>query len=736
MSSLPTQVRYIITNKQRKVFLVGAGISKDPPTSFPIASELISALMECISRIVPTTLNEYVQLVEQGIINGTLGYRLEVLLEIARQGMGDRVLKLLNFFEHSVPNINHYLMALYLSKGHIVITTNFDTMIEDAYVRLIGNAKNLTVIVTEKEFEVASVSLPSGGSILIKLHGSVHNIRKKPNYKSIQITLASIANGLSRGKRRLLNKLLHDHNFIVLGYSGNDDFDINPLLLASKTKRRFLWIKHRDIPLTVWGHNNLPESLPKDDTIRLFLTEKTNSFLIEGVTREFLSLLPDFKTASDAVSLASIPSVSWKEILEKSVISDLAISKISCIRYMAKILEYNSKLDIARACFEEGLKYAHGIERAELLDDIGQCCLLSRDMAASMSYRLIARKVAHRFDSETAKLIVARSWLGIGECLRHMTNYSLALRAFRKAVIKFESLRMHDRVAYCLSGIGGIFRMTSRFNAAENEYRRALVKFHSGRDLLGRIYALWGLAEIFKYRGDFRNSHKYCIKVRSQAIKLGHDRLIALIIWQEAELLRMQFHISEALNMYTEALERFPTTDIAGRSWAFEGMAQCKILIGQSPLSEINSAMVGFESLHAMIGLASVKLDEAIFFLNQRDPTRAWKILQNVKINSLPPKDIANYHLLLASYQASIGDEQSIKTYRGVALAYRRLGMDFAFVAAVILMAESLPLKNVIRSKLWGAAKAVSKKNNYIHECIVIRDIEASRNPMYLINLF
>lgn len=736
MSVLPTKVTAIINSRQRKVFLVGAGISKDPPTSFPLAFELVSAFLECVSQTIPA-FARFVNLVEQAVRQGIVGYRLEVLLEIARQGIGDQVLTLLSFLDHGVPNIFHNLLAFYLTKGHIVVTTNFDTMIEDAYERLTGDTKGLTVILSEKQFETASRSLPLGG-LLIKLHGSVRNARKKPSYGSIQITLASMANGLSRGKRRLLKRLLKEYDFIVLGYSGNDDFDINPVLLASKVGRRFLWVKHRVTPLTVWTQNGLPSSIPKDDIIRSLLTGKTNSFLIEGQTKEFLSFVPGFKTAASAVGLTPTPSVSWKEILRQSFASGIVVSRIDCIRYIAKILEYNSRLDLTRTCLEEGLKHAHKVERAVLLDDLGQCCLLLRDMAASMSYRLAARKVASRFDSETARLVVARSWLGIGECLRHTTRYSSALRTFRKAATLFGVFRMHDRVAYCLSGIGGIYRMTSRFDAAEDAYHQALAEFRSGRDIPGRLYALWGLSEVFKYKGDFEKSLRAYALVRRQAEKLGHDRLTALSLWGEAELLRLQFRVSDAVNIYKEALNRFPVTDTAGRSWALEGMAQCKLLQGASPLSELHSAANGFETLHAVIGQAAVKLDEVAFHLRQGQFGTACQILQEVQVtllSSLPPKDVANYRLLFAEYQSATGDPRFLRTYVSAATAYRRLGMDYAFVAAVILMAKTLPRDQVKRSKLWHSAKAIAKHRRFSHECMVIQGIEATRNPQYLVNL-
>lgn len=734
MSCLPATARAIITSRQRKVFLVGAGISKDPPTLFPLASELISAFLECISQAVPAFIG-YVNLVEQAVRQPpAAGYRLEVLLEMARQGIGDRVLKVLSFLEHGVPNVFHNLLALYLAKGHIIVTTNFDTMIEDAYERITAGTQGLTVILTEKQFEAASRSLPLGG-LLIKLHGSVRNVRGKPSYRSIQITLASMANGLSRGKKRLLERLLQEQDFIVLGYSGNDDFDINPVFLASKAGRRFLWVKHSATPLTVWPQDSLPVTIPKDDTIRCLLQGKTNSFLIEGQTKEFLRLLPGFKTASSAVGVTPPSSVSWREILKQSFRSDLVVSRIDCVRYIAKILEYNSHLDLARACFEDSLKHAHAVERAVLLDDLGQCCLLSRDMAASLSCRLSARKVASRFDSKTARLIVARSWLGIGECLRNTTRYSTALRAFKKAATLFGALGMHDRVGYCLSGIGGIYRMTSRFDAAEDSYHRALAEFRSGKDLPGRLYALWGLAEVLKYRGDFGKPLEAYTQVRRQAEKLGHDRLTALSLWGEAELLRLQFHISDALYAYTEALNRFPATDTAGRSWALEGIAQCNILQGVSPLSELRSATVGFEKLHAVIGQAAVKLDEVTFHLSQAQPGSAWETLQQVQITLLPSKDVANYRLLLAEYQFATADPRFLRTYVSAATAYRRLGMDYAFVAAVILMAKALPRSKAIRSKLWHSAKAIATRRRFRHECMVIQDIEAARNPQYLVNL-
>jgi tetratricopeptide (TPR) repeat protein len=222
------------------VFLVGAGISFEPPsylTTWPQS--------ECIKAIMPLDPDIEKKLME--------AVRPEVFFQILYNITGKKALiplEVLNSVtlnseeELIAPNILHFFLAEMMLKGHLVLTTNFDDLIERAYEK-IANGKKPKVAIFDTDFQNLYEELNSLKSgCLIKIHGSFVTPEGRDCRDSIIAILQQVQREFPESKRKLVKKLIEEHDLVVMGYSGLDDFDIYPFLLESPSDKCIWWISH------------------------------------------------------------------------------------------------------------------------------------------------------------------------------------------------------------------------------------------------------------------------------------------------------------------------------------------------------------------------------------------------------------------------------------------------------------------------------------------------------------
>lgn len=229
--------------------LVGAGISLDAPANFPIASNIMNAILEGISPSVEIvnslkslkvrTEGNYAELEDIYHLTGDQ-IRFETLIDVVSKF--DKELNILDAIcNYTTPNLNHYNLANLAIHGNYILTPNFDDLIERAIINL---GYNPITICSEHDF--ASYKLeahPTNNSIVpvFKLHGSFFRYKGNGHEKSLaketlQASLTSILSNnqdliLSTSKYRLLKSIMETTNtLIAAGYSGFDDFDIVPSL--------------------------------------------------------------------------------------------------------------------------------------------------------------------------------------------------------------------------------------------------------------------------------------------------------------------------------------------------------------------------------------------------------------------------------------------------------------------------------------------------------------------------
>ena len=108
-------------------FLVGAGCSIDNPSCLPAGYAMIEAIINHACH--KSEKSGILDLMKSGQL------RFESLVEIIRDQL-DNNLELIDYYGIcDKPNVQHFFLAEMIKKGHMLITTNFDHLIDQTVVK-------------------------------------------------------------------------------------------------------------------------------------------------------------------------------------------------------------------------------------------------------------------------------------------------------------------------------------------------------------------------------------------------------------------------------------------------------------------------------------------------------------------------------------------------------------------------------------------------------------------------
>jgi tetratricopeptide (TPR) repeat protein len=277
--------------KKPIAFFAGAGVCVNAPSHLPHAHTINKRIFDLIAA------SDSVRKQLYGFIEkNPPTLRFETIIEAINRNT-DKKLGVLSFLnKDSPPNSIHYAIAnMAIHHGAIIITTNFDSLFEQAINELGGKAYTICEPADFKQFKrwISAGKIP-----VIKLHGSF----RKYNGSSFTDASHTIQAELNRVgannadlllesyKLSLFGRIIANHHLIVAGYSGSDDFDIMPSLLQMKFTK-VTWLQHqlnieeRNITASVLADINQKKITELNNTEKLFSKlSKTNAyeFMIAG----------------------------------------------------------------------------------------------------------------------------------------------------------------------------------------------------------------------------------------------------------------------------------------------------------------------------------------------------------------------------------------------------------------------------------------------------------------------
>jgi len=239
-------------DSSKMAFFVGAGISVPAPSQLPNFQQLSQ-------KVIQDIVDDVLEKTEIDFLSQNL--RPEVILQIAVEELGPKVLRSLQILVSHRPNANHFLLAEAIRLGNWVFTTNFDNLIEEDSKLMHIEIKRCY---EDRHFEEFEKRLRAGGDMagyLFKLHGTIEEDKPfEERYNTILVALRQVGRGLSEPKQRVLSYSLRSFDFCFMGYSCQDDFSVSPVILNTDSNRSAFWLSYAKVPME--------SPLPDKDTLR------------------------------------------------------------------------------------------------------------------------------------------------------------------------------------------------------------------------------------------------------------------------------------------------------------------------------------------------------------------------------------------------------------------------------------------------------------------------------------
>lgn len=486
-----------LQKKHRLIFFVGAGISTCP--SLPLAGELQSEIISVLFRRYRelfSCFREDWKVTKNDSIEKLQKLRLEQVLEALFENC-KHAKELLNIFKVGSPNEYHHFLSesAKLYGPLIIVTTNFDTLIEQAMDK---NKVRYETIFEEIGFLHLCKKLqsrPLNCTLILKLHGTVD----EPD--SIRATLKNVGDRyISLALRELFAVLFHRFSFLILGYSACDDFDINQALCNLTSHNKIYFISHdikiyKVAPLS-YPFKNFEGYKIYCDT-ELIMQNLASNFMMKIAKKR----LPKAKKDGD-----------WKISTEEWYAK---LDNLEASSTIGRLLYEVHDLKGAEIFFKKALEIAslrnNPDEIIRMLNNLGSICYQSCDYDKAKQYyfrALTLAKMTKIIFSDYPIVLTNLSQILLAEG-NLPASMEFAMKSI-KAIGKTKREKIHKISAY--KNIANLFFRSGDYKSAIKYCRKALELAAEYGDIktVSQIYCTLG--NIFYLIGDKRNSYKFYAK--------------------------------------------------------------------------------------------------------------------------------------------------------------------------------------------------------------------------------
>ncbi|MFW9916263.1 MAG: tetratricopeptide repeat protein [Candidatus Thorarchaeota archaeon] len=500
-------------------FLVGAGISMEAPSNAPSAWAVVKTLLECAA------LEDELD----SLMNDSLRY--EYVIELIQKHF-DKDLVIMEYFDLlTEPNLLHLFLAHALRQKHLVLTTNFDYLIEYAFKKInAGDLTNLVPIISQKDYldHPNPTKLSEKGLYpLIKVHGSKKNVATGDDTtESLVTTISAFGRDRQEGeifaiesyKKLTVNNAMQNRTLIVMGYSGGDDFDISPLLKGHSGLKRLIWIDH------VLDETRSPEYyefVPPIDldhcetSTEQLLGAISNSnsypvYYIKAHTAKFVEqtlsrlLLPDIPLRQLQPSVSSAPLPDYAEIMRGGFKKAHDVQK----SVLTALLYYDlENLDAAIRCCNLGIKLSEEFNQAYALNALKNLLgFIYIDKGLKAEALAIFQEIID-FSQEKDELWMKGTALhNVAVIYKEQKQYDLARRYFSEALAIAEQLGQQDKKAITLRHLGVIAEQENQLEKALDAYQQALKCDNEVGSLYGKARTSIHLGEVLRKQSNFEEA--------------------------------------------------------------------------------------------------------------------------------------------------------------------------------------------------------------------------------------
>jgi tetratricopeptide (TPR) repeat protein len=526
------------------MILVGAGISRSPPSLLPLATELHDAIIRAVfgQHGGPST---------KGRLRHLAALRPEVVLGVLYRVLGMYALDVLDCLEGRPPNVIHHLLASSLAYNNTVCTTNFDNLIEEA-------CRSSLIPFTLCADDAAVPRSGAAQQVLFKIHGTLRDASGQSRKDTIVATLDQVGQGLSAPKTTLLRRLVQARPLLVLGYSGLDEFDIVPCLRQARTAQPVYWVAHaaaaRPVIATARqlkrkGHPDALDALLLSCFRRSVRIDVDTVRLATDLLRH-VGIIPAMHAATPTAHVASI--MQW----------GARLSHYDRLRAQGRLLEETGGFRDAMRVYGRALAIARrsGDRSRECvsLDDIAFLHgAQGRYRAARAAYRRMEQQAQNDIDRGRALFGQAKTSRALGEPQTAVRDLEAARRLFAGA-------GRTDLATSLLHDMGQSYLLLGEYERARSLFRRREQFFQQRGELEKVAWSRTGQATALYLLGHFRAAQRL---LEQTTRKFGHvlgafDRAWAVTYLGDAR--RMCGDLAGAERAYAEAAAVFQRTSEQG----------------------------------------------------------------------------------------------------------------------------------------------------------------------------
>jgi tetratricopeptide (TPR) repeat protein len=565
MEQTDLKIKDLLGKGNLLTFLIGSGCSVDAPSNVPDGNRIKEELIRyfCAESEIENILK-----IE--------GLKLDHLIAIIFESLGDN-LEIFDYFElFDKPNLQHFFLADCIKKGHYLMSTNFDFLIEYALLELDIPKEEIMPIITEKEF--INYSNPAdlykrGFKPIYKIHSSSRNIITGVETKSFLIdTIKEL--GLNRAgkslfqiepfKGILLDSICNGRSLVVMGYSGLNDFDILPTIRALKNLKNIIWINHSESTQpsneTIYEIKSASSQTPLDISNHLFrvveklydirrISNVSKIYLINAnirsMVKNLLQIKPKLSTETFSLSLGD-----WFK------------EKIKTPNMFEKVL-IASRIYYELGFFDDAMKCSEIMTRFAILADVKSWKSIANE-AITKSYLYQRKKpetlnlhadIERVISQVTALTMKSKSLTLIANINYSTENFPEAIKKFEEALEINEKLGSSKDVATCLNKIAEINFKYKKYNEALKNYNRALEIYKQLGDLSNKANSFKNIGECFQAKGDYLKAKKGYLSALKIYRELHLLKGKAKILNQLGEIMRLQKNYNQAIRYTMNAVK-------------------------------------------------------------------------------------------------------------------------------------------------------------------------------------
>ncbi|MFX1294286.1 MAG: tetratricopeptide repeat protein [Promethearchaeota archaeon] len=557
-----------------KTFLIGAGCSIDPPSCLPSGRQMVEAIINYTCAE-----SERKNILELG------GIRFEALVEIIRDQL-DPNLKFIDYLGLcNKPNLQHFFLAEMIKRGHFVITTNFDFLIEHALLQSGVPKKNIVPVITKEDFlenNNPNELFKDGKKTVYKIHGSTKNIITDDSTRSSLVATIQAFGSNKAGenvfqlesfKRPAFINLTKRRSLVIMGYSGSDDFDIVPTLKILENLKTVFWVNF------VYNDNGT------ENIIEIFADTNPSFDRFQKVNQ----ILMEIKRMSNTDHVYRI-DVNTSRLVKNLIQSDFKVS--------------TKKFDISPMDWlRNNIKAPSKIIKFQIPFQI--CYSLGKiDNALRCAEEIL--KISEESDDLYWKGLTLNN---IGLIYYDQGNYPEALKRYEEALQIDTQLGDWSKKATVLNNIGGIYEAQGNYPEALKRYEEALQIDTKLGDLRGKATRLNNIGLIYYTQGNYPKALKRFEEALQIDTQLGDLRGKANRLNNIGMIYKQQGNYPEALKRYEEALQiDTQLGDLHGKAWVSNNIGMIYMIQRNYPeaLKQFEEALQIDTQLNDLRGKAMV----------------------------------------------------------------------------------------------------------------------------------